>query len=409
MTPPRLPAIRAAIAVAFAFAVPRLAVAEPVTVSPRLIVAHVADSPVVTDAASRGTWTYDYALQLAVLRADQPAARVTTRVDADVLFLTAPPESYGVLRRGGGFVDAQSVGMLARVREASAALSLGPLGTVTVGRILTPASERVLSAVRVLEPEGPAAPVGFDGAAISVPIGRALVARGDVAIQDAVWSGEARYVRVRGAVATALPFVRAEASIAWEWATLLRPGLSADVSLGPVALRTEAAVELYDARAGLIRLQPLVLAGLTWGDPTNRYDERSGAAGGDTPLISLEYLFNGLAESHPANAGTPLGPLTSDGAAGFERSGRHYLAASGTIPVAGVTLGGSVIATVPPVGDRAAVSALSRLWVDALAAERVRARLAVEWRVGAVGSEFAATFEDLLVDASIAIPVRPSR
>jgi hypothetical protein len=113
-------------------------------------------------------------------------------------------------------------------------------------------------------------------------------------------------------------------SVVHQYATTLRPGIGVSFPIGPVLLAGEAAIEAYDPRGRELNTQTLASLGgeYTW-------------YGDDADLVLMaEYLHNGLAETYPDPLLSPADlTVTTDYAGGFQRPGRHYVAAGATIAV----------------------------------------------------------------------------
>jgi hypothetical protein len=154
------------------------------------------------------------------------------------------------------------------------------------------------------------------------------------------------------------------------------------VPVGPLLVAAEGAVEIYDPRARLIEIQPLLAARAeyTWfGDAFDL-------------VISAEYFHNGLAATYPAD---PTGDrtVTTDLGGGFARPGSAY--AAGGLALMVVESWSTDHTVVVNLADD---SAVVRHGITASHFDSLDLTAAASWNTGRFDSEFGRITEGLIVE-----------
>lgn len=376
----------------------------------RFVTAHIRDSVIIADSEQRDTWiNLGYTELLARHRFVLGAAEAV--VNHGVLAFSEPGVAYGPGIAGTGIVGAADVNPVHELYEAYVAVPAGRYLLITAGRQFFWAesweSESLLSpAVRFrrrnpaglhfsvsdgLHP-GTASRVtqpGFDGLRILFgPVGPVSIAAA-IALQELLTAEETAPQPLENARYAASGWITAqeESTIGLtgvaQSETMLRGGVFALLTPGPFVLGMEGAIEAYDPRGRTVTASPLFgIRGRWTGDIKDHFLSLFG-----------EYHYNGLANIYPDEHAAA--PVTTDGAAGYLRPGKHY-------SVYGFALGrekrwenrNMFIANL---SDN---SALAEHELSLTAVEPAVLTLGVIWTSGLPTSEFGRIREDFVVTFS---------
>ncbi len=349
--------------------------------------AHRKDSDAVIDPDQRDTWYTEGQFRFAAThRLSMDLAEVV--VDHELIASPAISGAGEVGSGGTGSSDATEVEIRHEIYQGYLSVLPNRWLSVTAGRRrINWGKAFAFSVTDAVHPQSPDSEVepGFDGAVATVLLGPDIGVELVAAAQEAIATGEMEDLRAAGYASAYLAPFDLALSFVFQAETIYRPGFLASVSLGPLLINGEAAVEVYDAREEETELQPLASFGVEY-SLFGVFDELS---------IAGEYLYNGLAINHPINTGAVATAVTGDFAGGFERPGEHYL--YGALSYQRLESWYTTHSVLYNASDE---SAIVEHGINLIRIPAIDLGLAVTWNSGKLTSEFGLIPEDFTTSVS---------
>lgn len=303
------------------------------TLETHLETAHLRDSPVVPDPEKRDTW-FSRGYGEALLQHHFGFGTSTALIDHGILiFPGSSGNGGGAIGPGTGGSGAREVAEVELFLEVyQAQLTILPLPWMQVvagrqfhwdgeGVYRTSPAGLFFSVTDGLHPRAALAVAqpGFDGVRLEIDLDRSLGLAGAVALQDTLSAGSTPDIPLQGARYALHGWVEGNSDLrlglAWvgQNETMQRIGAFGVLAPGPFRIGLEGAIEMFDPRERVVQSSALFGIRSEYSHSTARNHRVS---------LFAEYHHNGLAGIYPEDR-TRV-PVTSDGAGGFPRPGRHY-------------------------------------------------------------------------------------